>query len=107
MLQNFKQTDLRRDSVSHVQSALQVAARARSERQKACAKVGTVNRAVGVVVSHPLSMREALGSIPRLSTFAATLEDCGARTESAQAVYLRAENRHLWDSNPRGETPSA
>ena len=26
-----------------------------------------VNRAVGVVVSHPLSMREALGSIPRLS----------------------------------------
>ena len=67
MLQNFKQTDLRRDSVSHVPSALQVAARARSERQKACAKVGTVNRAVGVVVSHPLSMREALGSILSVS----------------------------------------
>ena len=30
-------------------------------------------RAVGVVVSHPLSMREALGSIPRLSILSASL----------------------------------
>ena len=37
---------------------------------RAGSEVHLLNRAVGVVVSHPLSMREALGSIPRLSTFA-------------------------------------
>ena len=35
-----------------------------------CSTRGRQLRAHGVVVSHPLSMREALGSIPSVSTFA-------------------------------------
>ena len=42
------------------------AARVMLERLKVTA---TLSRAHGVVVSHPLSMREALGSIPSVSTF--------------------------------------
>ena len=38
-----------------------------NNKRKRCANHGVKHRAVGVVVSHPLSMREALGSIPRLS----------------------------------------
>ena len=43
------------------------AARVMLERLKVTA---TLSRAHGVVVSHPLSMREALGSIPSVSIFA-------------------------------------
>ena len=49
----------------------------------------------GVVVSHPLSMREAPGSIPGVSILA------------MDSTSTHAKIRHLWDSNPRGETPSA
>ena len=49
----------------------------------------------GVVVSHPLSMREAPGSIPGVSILV------------MDSTSTHAKIRHLWDSNPRGETPSA
>ena len=53
----------------------------------------TISRAVGVVVSHPLSMREALGSIPRLSTFAAALDSPRAMRLAGRREKTRKENK--------------
>ena len=49
-------------------------------------RVGSLERARGVVVSHPLSMREALGSIPSVSIFRLNAME---GTENEMAAQLK------------------
>ena len=64
------------------------------QRRQQPKPLANVNWAHGVVVSHPLSMREALGSIPSVSIFIC------CRHWSSQAVPHPITNRALCRSGP-------
>ena len=74
----------------------------------------------GVVVSHPLSLQRAPGANPCVHVHSQrqvrgaasplcllVASEPGTNVAAKSCFPHELKERHLWDSNPRGETPSA